>query len=42
MALRLDSEVVEAVKNIIAEKKIEVLDVTSLPDDIDSGRDKYC
>jgi hypothetical protein len=42
MALRLDAEALEEARTVIAEKKIEILDIASLPDDIDPGRDKYC
>jgi hypothetical protein len=42
MALRTNAEALEAVKSVIMEKKIEILDIASLPDDFDSGRDKYC
>jgi hypothetical protein len=42
MALRTAEETLEAVKAVIAGKKVEILDIVSLPDDIDPGRDKYC
>jgi predicted CoA-substrate-specific enzyme activase len=42
MALQTGAEALEAVRAIIAEKKIEILDIASLPDDIDPGRDRYC
>ena len=42
MALRTNAEALEAVKAVIMKKKIEILDIASLPEDIDSGRDRYC
>jgi hypothetical protein len=42
MALHVDAETLEKVRAVIAEKKIEILDIASLPDDIDPYRDKYC
>jgi hypothetical protein len=42
MALRVAAEALEGIRAVAAEKKIEILDIASLPDDIDPGRDKYC
>jgi hypothetical protein len=42
MALRVDAEALEEVRAIITGKKIAILNIASLPDDIDPGRDKYC
>jgi hypothetical protein len=42
MALRTDGGALDAVRAVIAEKKIDILDIASLPDDIDPRRDKYC
>jgi hypothetical protein len=42
MALRVDVETLEEVRAIIAGKKIEILNIASLPENIDPGRDIYC
>ncbi|MDR1874517.1 MAG: DUF3343 domain-containing protein [Synergistaceae bacterium] len=42
MALRVDEESLPAVRLIVNENRIEILDIASLPDDINPGRDKYC
>jgi hypothetical protein len=42
MALRMEAEALDAAKAVIEKKKIEILEIASLPDDTDPGRDKYC
>jgi hypothetical protein len=42
MALQIDAKSLDGIRKVIVDKKIEILDITSLPDDINPGRDKYC
>ncbi|MDR1977920.1 MAG: DUF3343 domain-containing protein [Synergistaceae bacterium] len=42
MALRVGEESLPAVRLVAEGNKIEILDIASLPDDINPGRDKYC